>query len=202
MNTFYLIRHGQKIANLGDMPLTPVGIKQAETTGDFLKDKAIAKIYSSPTKRTKQTAEIIGKKFGLKAKIDKRLLERMNWDDEKRETWEEFIQEWYKTDDDRDYISSRGISARQNGQRFEELLIEIDKKYENKNIIVVTHGGTINDILKNKFSDKDLPLVEHSKVPIKHINILECSITLIKLGNGKFRLLEVGNINHLPTPIN
>jgi len=39
MNTFYLIRHGQKVSEAGDPGLTELGKEQARKTAKFLKDK-------------------------------------------------------------------------------------------------------------------------------------------------------------------
>lgn len=201
MNTFYLIRHGQKENNLGDTPLTPVGVKQAEQTAEYFKNKNLAAIFASPTKRTVQTASIVGNGVGLNIKIDERLIERMNWDDNLKETWEEFMDEWVKTDIDRDYISNRGYSARQIGEKIEAVIREIDKKFENSNILVVAHGGIIGDLLRNNFEEKELPLLNHKLSEGKYIDILECSITIVKLDNDNFVLDGVGDVSHLPIPI-
>ena len=69
MNTFYLIRHGQKVAETGDPGLTELGKEQVEKTAEFLRDKNISKIYSSTYKRTRETAEIINKNISFKINL-------------------------------------------------------------------------------------------------------------------------------------
>lgn len=64
----YLIRHGQtyfnyfhKIQGRCDSPLTPLGIAQAEATGEYLKEKKIQFDYafSSSSERASDTLEIV-----------------------------------------------------------------------------------------------------------------------------------------------
>src|SRR5947199_3195537 len=74
MNTYiYLIRHGEvsnpngilygRLARFG---LSENGKQEIAQTAEFLKDKHIDYIYSSPLLRTRQTAEIIRKKQKIK----------------------------------------------------------------------------------------------------------------------------------------
>jgi broad specificity phosphatase PhoE len=74
----FLIRHGNTEFNKKkifrgyfDVPLDDTGIKQAEKTGDFLKDIKFDSIYSSPLARAYKTAEIIKKYQGNDLKVIK-----------------------------------------------------------------------------------------------------------------------------------
>ena len=65
--TFYLVRHGETLFNqLGrmqgscDSPLTERGIAQAYETADQLKEIWFDHIYTSPSERAWNTANIIG----------------------------------------------------------------------------------------------------------------------------------------------
>jgi broad specificity phosphatase PhoE len=70
MTELYLIRHGnaKKLngASYVTAPLTELGRKQAELTGEFLKQSGIQfdGFYSSPLKRALETANIIGAHIG------------------------------------------------------------------------------------------------------------------------------------------
>ena len=66
---FYFFRHGQSVGNklgiAGRKPsanLTTIGKKQAQKLSDFLSDKSLEIIYSSPLKRAVDTAHIVAKK--------------------------------------------------------------------------------------------------------------------------------------------
>lgn len=201
MITFFLIRHGQKEEGFGNSPLTDVGKKQAEYTAKYLKDKNIEYIYASPLKRTIQTAKIIAGELHLEVNTDGRLRERMNWGDKSNETFDQFMQEWKKTDFDRDYQPSHGDSSRKAGQRLESFLHDVSKSISQGTILVITCGGTIGDFLRNVFPKKDLPILKDEVSQARYIDILNCSITVVGKNRGKFLLKQIGAINHLPTPL-
>lgn len=67
-----MVRHGQSQANAEgffagqtDIPLTPLGLCQAERTADYLRDRRIDRIYSSDLMRSMQTAEPTARMHGL-----------------------------------------------------------------------------------------------------------------------------------------
>lgn len=51
---FYLIRHGKKEVTSGDVPLSPSGLRQAYATAQFLQERPIQQVYSSPLRRAKE----------------------------------------------------------------------------------------------------------------------------------------------------
>ncbi len=66
MTKLYITRHGETLWNTegrmqgwNDSPLTDLGIKQAEWLRERIKDLKIDVIYSSPSGRAYNTAEII-----------------------------------------------------------------------------------------------------------------------------------------------
>jgi probable phosphoglycerate mutase len=77
------LRHGQAKNNTErilagrteGIPLTDVGIKQAEHTAELLEHMNISAIYSSPIQRAKHTAEIVGHHNSIDVTIDDRLIE-------------------------------------------------------------------------------------------------------------------------------
>ena len=79
----YLIRHGESIANAAgiyqgqtyDTPLTLAGRKQAQVLAKVTADLQATAIFTSPLKRTRETAGIINRALGLKLVTDSRLLE-------------------------------------------------------------------------------------------------------------------------------
>ena len=72
---FVFIRHGQSVANNKqiiqplDSPLSEKGRADAEKIFENLKHRPIAKIITSPTTRSRETAEILARKFGLEIEI-------------------------------------------------------------------------------------------------------------------------------------
>lgn len=78
----FLVRHGVtdwhregRVLGQRDIPLIPEGIAQAEAVADALASLAIADVISSPLVRAVQTAEIIGKRFGIQVARDPRFVD-------------------------------------------------------------------------------------------------------------------------------
>jgi len=188
MNIFYLIRHGQKIKEKGDPGLTDTGKGQAGKIGKYLKNKNIIAIFCSPFKRTKETAQEIKKILNVEITFDERLRERANWGDVENQPFEEFLKEWYEASQKR-YIKVHGRpSSFGKGEEVKKLILELNKKYKDKNIVLVTHGGAIGDFVRNEFGDKKVE--EITKTPAYKIDesIKECSITKIIVENEKILL--------------
>lgn len=98
MLNVYLLRHGQtrwnaegnKYCGRTDIPLTPLGIKQAGIARDLLSGIMLEKVYASPLERARHTAEIAG--GGKPVETDERLIE-VDFGGWEGKTREEFILE-------------------------------------------------------------------------------------------------------------
>lgn len=83
LKNFYIFRNGQSSYNLdgrlqgqsNDSVLTDTGISQAINAANYLKDKQIEVIISSPQRRAKQTGCIISKQLKAPIYYDSRLVE-------------------------------------------------------------------------------------------------------------------------------
>lgn len=83
MTTIHLTRHGDvhnpEQVYYGRIPnyrLSDLGRKQAQSAGEFLRDKSISAIFASPQQRAQETAGIINSHFtGLEITTDERLNE-------------------------------------------------------------------------------------------------------------------------------
>lgn len=76
-------RHGQtdwnaleRVQGQTDIELNDIGKKQAEKTGELIKNEKIDLIITSPLKRARETAEIINLKIGVPIIEENRLMER------------------------------------------------------------------------------------------------------------------------------
>ena len=156
-NQYFILRHGQSLGNIKKIaccwpekiysPLTKKGEKQIQEVGQKLKKEKIDLIFSSDLLRTKQTAKIIGKELGLKPKLDKRLRE-VNvgifngkpikevgrfWDREgKLSPLEHYLKRFQ-------FAPPKGETYTEIEKRLSEFIKEIDKKYQGKNILIVSH---------------------------------------------------------------
>lgn len=195
MIEFYLVRHGKKEHIAFDPPLTKAGIKQAEKTANALKHIQFSNIYTSPKLRTQQTANIIAQHHSLPVVTDMRLQERMEW--EGTQTFEEFMGEWSKTQINKSYTSTNGTSSLTNGEQMKQYLQEISEQQQEGNILIITHGGTIGDLLRSLFHVEEL---KHTKEPLSgatYIDIHECSITIIEKKDTTYILRSLADTSHL-----
>lgn len=188
MQTIYLVRHGQKETHPGEPGLTEVGILQAKQTGQYLTQFPIHKIIASPSKRTVQTAHYIGKELDLDQSLDKRLIERMDWEDNGISK-KEFLVEWIKATNDRDYLPKYGDSSINAGLRVEESIKSLSPT--DSHVLLVTHGGAIIDYLRNIFGDEKISKLRRQCEVGEDYSMHNCSINKIVL--DKKPILELLN---------
>ncbi|MBQ8845485.1 MAG: histidine phosphatase family protein [Clostridia bacterium] len=138
----YFVRHGQtdwnKIGRMQghiDIELNEEGRMQAQIIKDKLNDIKFDKVFSSPLKRAKETAQIICDQDLI---IDNRLIERFNGELEGK------LKDEIKVFPDfNDPTDTRfGIEPLDSfKERINNFLDELIKKYNKQNILVVTHAG-------------------------------------------------------------
>ena len=68
-STIYLVRHGEKAAEGKDPDLTPQGAQRAQNIAAMLAKTGIAHIFSTPTNRTRQTAQPLAQARGLTVQL-------------------------------------------------------------------------------------------------------------------------------------
>ncbi len=68
VTTVYLVRHAEKEAGK-DPALTPAGTARAERLAALLKNENVVKVYSTNTRRTRETAEPVAKAFDLEIEL-------------------------------------------------------------------------------------------------------------------------------------
>ena len=194
---FYLVRHGEKIKQIGDPPLSENGIKQAELTGKHFKSLGIEKILASPIRRSKETAKYIAKEVGISFEISDLLKERTNWGDDPNQSFDDFLSMWKRASRERSWQPPVGDSSKNSGKRMERV-IESLLQSKFKNIVLVTHGGIICDYLKNVFQDMVLKKFTSDEL-IFDDAIGVCSITTIEvdLSMSEPKLIDFANSTHL-----
>lgn len=141
-----ITRHGQtdwnalkKVQGRADISLNEIGINQALETKKVLDDKQIDLIFCSPLKRAKETLEVINKDRKIDVIYDDRIIERdfgefegTNIEDfDFHGFWNYYKNEKYeKAENIQDFF-----------KRVYDFLDDIINKYQDKNILLVTHGG-------------------------------------------------------------
>ena len=152
----YIMRHGQtnwnkkgKIQGKTDIELNEEGIEQAKEARKILEKYPIDVIVSSPLKRAKKTAEIINEAKKVPIIFDKAIEERGFGEFEGKvgkeiqdEIWNSEILDNYNLN--KQYKGVESIQDLCN--RVWGLFDELKQEYEDKNILIVTHGGVTRAI--------------------------------------------------------
>jgi len=152
-NTYYFLRHGESCwqtkykgillgySDKPHCPLTKKGEKQILIASKKLKGK-IDLIYTSDLLRTKQTAEIIAEETGKEIIFDKRLRDIYlgEFVNQKREKLFNFfpdkLERFSKKIKDEETWSECKM-------RVFNFLKDIDRKYQGKNILIISHGDPL-----------------------------------------------------------
>lgn len=139
-------RHGQTDWNLAgkvqgqtDIELNETGLEQAKIAGEKLLNEKIDVIISSPLKRAKKTAEIIRGNRDIPLLIDNAITERSFGECEGK-TREEFnFEEIWNYKLNKQYEGAE--SVRDLFTRVQGFLNKIKEEYDDKTVLLVTHGG-------------------------------------------------------------
>lgn len=156
-NKYYILRHGESLLNKKEIlccwpekiycPLTPKGRKQIKAQSEKLKTAKRAPkinlIFSSDLLRTRQTAEIVSKELGIKPKYDKRLREYNVGIFNGRTRAE--LREFFGKEEKRFKVKPPGgENYVELKKRMSDFLKEMERKYSNKNILIISHQAALN----------------------------------------------------------
>ena len=160
-NTFYIVRHGQTNWNIlgktqghGNSDLTQKGEEQAFELAKAIKEYPIDYIYSSDLGRAVQTAEIVGDQIGVKVNQTKSLRE-MGFGD-----WEGLL-------------IPNGETLHIIKDRVDAFIKELNEKYDNKHILLVSHSVTVRVMLLS-FLNSGMENIYRIKQDNTALNIVEC----------------------------
>ena len=137
-----------------DSPLTPEGLKQADSLAERLSGIKFDAIYSSDLGRSMLTARIISARMnGLQIYPDTRLRER-NFGIFHGYNREEIMRRYpeegrLEKEANPDYTIPGGESRRQVLDRAVAFIDEIASRHENSRILAVTHGGIVSSIVRH-----------------------------------------------------
>ncbi len=154
-NKYFTLRHGEAEQNIGDIinsdpknifHLTEEGKRQVLIASEDIKNKKIDLIICSPFQRCKETAEIVKKTLNLEESsvlIDERIGEFKKGPDFEGKKWEDY---WKLFSNTRERFEKRpddGENFLDLKKRMGDFIYDLEKKYSNKNILIVSHDGPI-----------------------------------------------------------
>lgn len=200
MTKLILVRHGEtevndqgKIHKYGDSEqLTRNGELQIKKTSFALKNHHPSAVYCSREKRAEQSAQIISDTLGIPL-FEVNGLEERNWGDYSGLSFQEIKE---KAGMDKMSFEKRYTFHPPNGESWKEteirllkVLEDIVSKNENKNIVIVTHGGSIRIYIPT--------LLGVGKEESYKYDPDNASISIFEYKNGKFTKIIYNDTSHL-----
>ena len=172
----YVIRHGKtrwnelgKIQGRTDIELNDTGKNQATKIRKKIEELNIDVIISSNLTRAIQTAQIINKNMNLPIMIDERIIERNYGDLEGMDKHNFDFSEFWDWNTDVKYKNAE--TMQELFKRLRDFFEDIKVKYNDKNVLLVTHGGTIRAI--NYIMNPNLTLEQINNMTTKNCEIRE-----------------------------
>ena len=151
----YVARHGQtvwnaqnKVCGITDVELTEEGIEQAEELANILPDD-IDVIITSPLRRAVETSKIVAVKNNIPMYIEELLIEQ-NYGI--YEGVDRKNPQFLNNKRNFAYRYPDGESMMQVAYRVYGFINKIKKKYQGKNVLVISHGGVCR-IIRTYFID-------------------------------------------------
>jgi isoleucyl-tRNA synthetase len=153
-NEYVLLRHGQSESNvkgisnseeLDKYHLTDKGVADTTATALKLQKEGIDVIVASDFLRTKETAKIVADTLGInpnKIEYDKRLREFRVGPEREGRLWKETEAMVRNGHVFKDMESAVDVKKRSFGA-----LYDLEKKYEGKKILIISHGAVLNTLL-------------------------------------------------------
>lgn len=154
-NTYFAMRHGEAESVVNrtissakyhhENPLTSVGREQVKAAAEILRSENIDIIIASPYRRTTETAKIVASELGIPEEqivFDSRLVELQvgDLDGALVEDYQKYFANW----EERFYKNApNGENHNDTKRRVMDAIFDIDGKYHNKRILIISHGDPL-----------------------------------------------------------
>lgn len=166
-NRYYVMRHGQSKANLlkiivshpenglkDEYALTDLGKEQARESAKQSLLTADTVIYSSDFSRALQTAKIVREILGAEPVHVTKLLRERHFGDWEKKDHKHYHGVWHFDQHNADHEKEGVESVNSVLDRMTNLILQLEKEYQNKNILLVSHGDCLQ-ILQTGFQKID-----------------------------------------------
>lgn len=173
----YVVRHGETMENVNNClvgrinsSLTEKGIEQAKKVSDYFKNKKIDLIVSSPLDRCRQTASIISNNVPII--YSDSLLGRDHGEFTGKPRDSINFDEYWNYNKNIKYKKAESVKSLYD--RVAKLIEELKEKYNDKNIIIVTHSDIMRVLYYYFNGIPDNGIL--SEITIKNCEIFEYDI--------------------------
>ena len=146
MTDFYFIRHAEPRYDADDRTrgLSEKGLRDRALAAEFLADKSVDAVLSSPYRRAVETVEVFAKERGMEVLPVEDFRERCIAD-----MWIEDFREFTRRQwEDHDYKLGGGESLREVQRRNIAALTDVLRQYDGKTVAVGTHGTALSTIIQ------------------------------------------------------
>lgn len=146
MTTVYFVRHAESDRRVHDdinRPLTERGRRDRSLVSDYLDNKGVCAVYSSPYQRAYDTVAEFARRKGLDIVCIDKFTERSVADIWIDDFTSFSIRQW----EDFDYKIAAGESLRQVQSRNIAALLELLATHPDETIVVGTHGTALSTII-------------------------------------------------------
>ncbi|MEC7810852.1 MAG: histidine phosphatase family protein [Actinomycetota bacterium] len=193
-----IIRHARPVAEIrsegegpADPPLSPLGVKQAEATAEFLKGQGIQHVVSSTMLRAIQTAEPFAKQTGLEIEVIDDLkeadFERNSYTPvEEMDSDHPFIKEYLENPESIFGGNLEGFRER-TANAFNYLI----KNYKGSNVAVFCHGMVMGVYLQSILEHRDPVALQPDYCGITRITASSSGLRSVRSVN------ETSHVRHL-----
>lgn len=195
-----LVRHGEtewnaegRVQGQTDIPLSPVGLKQAHAAAAVLCKHDFTAIYSSDLMRVRQTAEPSAHKLALPLQFDPDLrerhygiFERMLYTEVKTRYPEQYLR-FHEKDPDFDFET--GESLRFFFDRSLGAVKRIVERHQGEQVLVFTHGGVLDMVYRHA---RELGLAAP-----RDYGIPNCGVNWLEITPGRWEVHCWADVAHL-----
>ncbi len=199
--TVLLVRHGQTESNVKgyfmgwlNEDLNETGCDQARCLASRLASAPITSVYASPLQRTCTTAAILAEPHGLELKTLEDLIEINQGDWEGRHVddisrgWPEL---WRQSrTDPSEFTMPNGESFKQVTERAVRAFETIVAENQDRQSILVAHEIVVKVIIVHALGATNRIY--------RRFELSNASLSTIQVIDGKYRLLTINDISHLP----
>ena len=199
-STVLLVRHGQTRSNItgffmgrSDEDLNDTGYAQVQALSSRLSSLELTSIYSSPLRRTYNTAAILAKPHKLELKVLDDLLELNPGDwqglhmDEIKQRWPEI---WHQSRIDISNVTlPNGESFGQVTERAVKAFNKIVADNQDNHVAIVTHEVVVKVIIDH--------VLGATNSIYRRFEVKNASLSTIQITDGLARLATLNDISHL-----